>query len=200
MLFGWLQPHEFTQMLYIEYFGGILCLAHLSHGFHSKRTDCFNLNYFHEEPRNKCFGKKSEMERDKIVSIKYLIRVEGRYDCCRPASCRMEEWGHLWYSTGKGKAVFQRREDNADHFMLCQQLAPNKFKMEILKKKESPNHQKQLLEQPFSCRSCGEAGTFFRDGDTVTFIKSSGRCWVVCFPVPNFCSSTCYLRSCLQFC
>lgn len=89
MLFGWLQPHEFTQMLYIEYFGGILCLAHLSHGFHSKRTDCFNLNYFHEEPCNKCFGKNSEMERDKIVSMSYLIRVEGRYDSCLPASCRM---------------------------------------------------------------------------------------------------------------
>jgi len=26
MLFGWLQPHEFTQMLYIEYFGGMFCV------------------------------------------------------------------------------------------------------------------------------------------------------------------------------
>lgn len=43
-------------------------------------------------------------------------------------------------------------------------------------------------------RSC----SFFQDGDT--FEKSSKRCWLVCFPVPNFFSYTCCPWSFLQFC
>lgn len=61
----------------------------------------------------------------KIIRFKYLIRVKGRYDFCLPTSSRVEEWGHLWHSTGKGKVVFQQREDNADDLVVCQQLIQN---------------------------------------------------------------------------
>lgn len=128
-------------------------------------------------------------EHDKIIGLKYLIRIKGRYDCYLPTSCRMEERGHLWYSTGKEKVPFQQREDNAGHLMLCQQLALNKFKMEILKKRSKPSEAtsgttSQLQELRGSC-------SFFQDGDTLRFKKSTEECWLVCFPVPNFFRYTC---------
>lgn len=52
----------------------------------------------------------------------------------------------------------------------------------------------------FQLKELWGSWNFFQDGDTVTFIESSGRCWLVCFPVPDFCNSTCYLRSHIQCC
>lgn len=129
------------------------------------------------------------MKHDKITGLKYLIRVKSRYDCYLPTSCRMEEWGHLWYSTGKGKAPFQQREDNADHLMLCQQLALKSLRWKFCKKSSKPSE--ATSGRIFQLQELRGSSSFFQDGDTLRFKKSSEECWVVCFPVPNFFSYTC---------
>lgn len=182
----------------------ILCLAHLSHCFHSKRAvkqfDCFNLQYFHEEAHNKCFGKNSETKRDKIVRLKHLIRVEGRYDCCLPTSCRMADWGHLWCSQEKEKNCFSK-----ERTMLIIWCCANSWPWISLGWKFWKKFQtiRSVFWNNLPIAGAEEKLQLFsrwRYGHVQKKKKSSKRCWLVCFPVPNFLSYACCPWSLLQFC